>query len=174
MVLTRKDQFQLSSSKKAAANAKQDDDEEPAEAPEKKKRKPKAKAKRQVEKPALECSEDEGEEAPLPKRRGKQASGKASAKKAKVKEPAWSEPVPEDPEMDDEEPEPKPKKGKTEPRPAEERQAANTIATFARRYRPSLPFYAKKWDSLKAAYTYRVRPFVKDHSKLEDFYEAAC
>ena len=41
-------------------------------------------------------------------------------------------------------------------------------ATFARRYRPTLPFYQQKWLALRDSYATYIRPFVKNHSKLED------
>ena len=41
-------------------------------------------------------------------------------------------------------------------------------ATFARRYRPTRPFYQQKWLALRDSYATYIRPFVKNHSKLED------
>ena len=174
MVLTRKAQLQLSSTKKAAGN-KNAGEFEPEDEPQKKKKKPKAKAAKAKKK---EC-EDAAEDAPeAPASRASKASGGGAKKLKKGKEPAWSEPVPEHPDVE-EEPAPKRRK-KDKAKAAHDEGAAalghetSEIATFARRYRPSTLFYQKKWDALKAAYVHRIKPFVKNHSVLEDLYEAAC
>ena len=63
---------------------------------------------------------------------------------------------------------------KKSPKKANAGESSSDVATFARRYLPSRPYYQKKWYAIRDAYNARVKPFVLMHSKTEDCWLVGC